>query len=163
MEGFAFEHGAQRKVCAPHACKRHHMGAGLVGGPYSTGSIVVGERLWSKPWSRQQPDPATLGLCSWRGWELSNPGGTGTVKFLKAGLGCLDTAGPFCSSVWLLFSPLPIQLLHTLVAVGLPTQVCPVISFSPVLSVTQDSLRDPHKCLMPVQVVGFPRLGLSSR
>lgn len=127
------------------------------------GSIVVGERLWSKLWSRQQPDPATLGLCSWMGWELSNPGGTETVKFLKAVLGHLDAAGPFCSSEWLLFSPLPIQLLHPLVAVGLPTQVCPVISFSPVLSMTQDSLRDAHKCLMPMQVVGFPRLGLSSR
>lgn len=153
-------HG-ERSLHPVHA--RGTMGAGLVGGLYGMGSIALGERLWSKPWSCQQPDPATLWLCSWRGWELSNPGGTETVKFLKTVLGHLDTAGPFCSSGWLLFSPLPVQLLHPLVVVGLPTQVCPVISFSPVLSVTQDSFRDAHKCLMPMQVVGFPRLGLSSR
>lgn len=38
---------------------------------------------WSKPWSHQQPDPATLGLCPSRGWELPDPGGTETAELLK--------------------------------------------------------------------------------
>ena len=85
----------ERSVYPVHA--RGTVGTGLVGGPYSTGSIVGG-RLWSKPQSYQQPDPATLGLCSSRAWKLSNPGGTETAKLLKAVLGHLASAGPFSSS-----------------------------------------------------------------
>lgn len=92
-------------------CAGGTMGAGLARGPYSTSSTVVGEGVWSEPRSHQQPDPATPGLCSSRGWGLSNPGGTETAKLLKAVLGHLASAGSFCSSGRLPFFPFPIQLL----------------------------------------------------
>lgn len=126
----------EKGPCTPK-CAGGTLGAGLVRGPCSTSSAVVGERIWSKPRSHQQPDPATPGLRCSRGWELSSPSGTETATLLKAVLGHLASAGPFCSSRCLLFFPLPVQPLtpwwrssHP----GLPRD-----QLFPMLSATQDS------------------------
>jgi len=157
-EGVCFCAGHGGPVCVPHRCKRH--------------------RVDIPGMSVQHQQCCCRGRSLVQAMEPSTPGPGHTVAVLLEGLGALrprwgtsshvaeGSLGMSCQC-WSLLQLWVTLLLSSHPAItpfgrGLPTKVCPMISFSSVLSVTWDSLGDACECLMPERV-GFPWLGLSSR